>query len=350
MAAKPNQRLSLAHIEILSVPAPVPNRINEDAWLVLETWEPPGFVIAAVIDGAGERFPLPPLKATLEQRYQGLSPAAFAASCIRAGLISQFIVQPERPLRTALLTANEALRTAVADSIGGFSPEHILALAGVPLNGDTRRVRLALPACVVTLVRLDYTNQELEYVHAGDTSLLEIRRDGNVIRHTSDQMGPYDQAALRLAARLRRTKNLPHIADAVGLPEVRQMNVENGLRHNYVDTQGHTHPGEGCGVINGLPELADYLEYGKLTIDPEQTAGFCLLSDGLELLAPLEETTTATEDRLRRMGALLREGGVRGLFEAVQEMAELDLYYDQYPRMKAQDDATGVYLQFLDRK
>jgi len=346
MSSKPNQQLSLANIEILSTPAPVPNRVNEDAWLVLETWEPSGFVIAAAIDGAGERLPLPPLKAALERR---LTPAAFAASCVRSSLMSQFSTQPHLPLRTALLAANEALRRAVADTIGSISPRHILALAGMPPGSDPRRVRLALPACVVTLVRLDYTNQQLEYAHAGDTSLLEIRCNGHVVPHTPDQMGPYDEAALRLAAHLRQARNLSHISDAVGLPEVREMNVENGLRHNYVDAQGHTHPGEGCGVLNGLPELKDYLACGKLTIDPKQTEGICLLTDGLELLAPLDETDAEADVRLQRMGSLLKTQGIRGLFDATQHMAEKDVYYNQYPRMKAQDDATGVFLRLSDR-
>jgi hypothetical protein len=345
METESNQRLSLANIEILSIPAPIPNRNNEDAWLALETAEPPGLLIAAVIDGAGARLSLPPLKAMLEQDYHGLTPAAFAATCVRTSLLSQFATHPNQPLDTALLTANQALRSAVVDSLGDFSPGHILALAGLPPDSDPRHMRLALPACVVTLIRLDWANQRLEYAHAGDTSLLEIRRDGEVIRHTPDQMGPYDQGALRLAARLRQAKGLPHIVDAVRLPEVQETNIENGLRHNYVDNQGLTHPGEGCGVINGLPELADYLEFGMLSVDPGHTEGFCLLSDGLELLARLEETVAQMENRLRNTGTILRTRGLPGLYETVCEMAKSDTHFDQYPRMKAQDDATGIYLR-----
>jgi hypothetical protein len=283
----------------------------------------------------------------LKQHHHGLTAAAFAASTVRTSLITQLTTQPDRSLDSALITANETLRTKIIEAIGDFSPENILSLAGLPLDSDPRRIRLALPACVVTLVRLNYANQQLEYAHAGDTSLLEIRHDGEVVCHTSDQMGPYDQEVLRLAVRLRREKDLPHLSDAVRLPEVRQMNIESGLRHNYVDRQGRTHPGKGCGVIDGLPELADYLERGTVTIDPEQTKGFCLLSDGLQLLAPVEETATQMDTRLRQMGHCLKTRGLRGLFEALQEMIEADIHCDQYPRMKIQDDATGVYLQIL---
>jgi len=345
------QQLSVAHTEIFSASPPNSPRVNEDAWLVLENINPPGYFIAAVIDGAGARLKIPKLEAALQEHYHGITAAAFAAAQVRTSLIGQLNARPGMSLQSALLGANNALRDALIEIISDFSAKNLLALAdGLSEDDDPRRIRLALPACVVTLIRLDYTNRQLEYAHAGDTSLLEIRHDGQVIRHTTDQMGPYDEAVLHQAAHLRQVKDLPHIADAVVLPEVRRLNIENGLRHNYVDTQGHTSPGDGCGVLNGLPELADYIETGTLPVDPAHTAGFCLLSDGLELLAPLNETAQQQDDRLRQMGALLKRRGLSGLFDALQQMITADSHFDQYPRMKMQDDATGVYLQILDRQ
>jgi hypothetical protein len=67
------------------------------------------------------------------------------------------------------------------------------------------------------------------------------------------------------------------------------------------------------------------------------------------LAIPAYWKSGATDARLRHVGALLKTQGVRGLFEAVQQMADLDVHYDQYPRMKARDDATGVYLRLSDR-
>ncbi|MBN1217350.1 MAG: protein phosphatase 2C domain-containing protein [Anaerolineae bacterium] len=342
--------LTATNINILSIPAPISNRINEDAWLVLESAEPPGYVMAAVIDGAGARLTIPRLETALQQHHHGLTAAAFASTLARQSLIAQLNARPDLSLRAALLNANETLRQTIADYIGGFSLEHILNQTdGLSGHDDPRRIRLALPACVVTLVRLDCSNRQLEYAHAGDTGLLEIRHNGKIICHTSDQMGPYDENTLRLAARLCESENLPNFSDAVGLSAVQQMNVENGLRHNYVDTQGQTHPGEGCGVIDGLPELADYLECGTLAVDSEQTAGFCLLSDGLQLLAPLDETTAEKETRLHHMGTLLSTRGLAALFETLQKMIRTDIYYNQYPRLKNQDDATGVYVRISNR-
>ena len=172
--------------------------------------------------------------------------------------------------------------------------------------------------------------------------MLELRHSGEVISHTTDQMGPYDEHALELAVQLQQSRGIPHLAEAVRLPEVCQLNRENGLRHNYVDEQGRTQPGAGCGVIDGLPELVDYLEVGTIPVDPDQTAGFCLLSDGLQLLAPLAETPAEMAARWRRSGAILRNRGLRGLYETIDRMAATDEHFDQYPRFKFLDDATGI--------
>jgi hypothetical protein len=149
-------------------------------------------------------------------------------------------------------------------------------------------------------------------------------------------MGAYDTAALNLAVNLRKAGNLPHLIDAINLPDVRQLNNE----------KGQTQPGHGCGVIDGLPELVDYIETGTLQIDPQQTEGFCLLSDGMELLAPLGESPAQTEARLQKTGQILKTVGISGLFKAIQQMAQSDPDFDQYPRMKFLDDSTGVYLRF----
>ena len=65
----------------------------------------------------------------------------------------------------------------------------------------------------------------------------------------------------------------------------------------------------------------------------------------MELLAPMDESPTQTEARLNRTGQILKTRGVNGLFETIQEMAQSDPDFDQYPRMKFMDDATGVYLR-----
>jgi cellobiose-specific phosphotransferase system component IIA len=342
--------MRIVHIEVLSRAAPVEGRVNEDAWLILELPAYPGFVVMTVIDGASMRVPLPPLMRNLQEHYPGLTPAAYAAHCLRASLIDQLAREPACSLSAALLTANETLRQTVAQAVGSFDAAEILAVVDAHLGDDWRNVRLVLPACVVTLARLDLAHRQLEYAHLGDTSLVEIRRNGETVRHTTDQMGPFDSLMLQAAAAIQQNQSLPHFQNAVRLPEIRKLDIQNGLRHNYVNSQGRTDQREGCGVINGLPEAADYIEMGTVAVDPEQTLGFFLLSDGLELLSVLQESVGQREQRLCNAANIVQQSGLRGLYAAVSKMAQADPYYDQYPRGKLQDDATGIYLQFAPER
>jgi hypothetical protein len=293
-----------------------------------------------VIDGASARL----IPAALADALGRRSPAVLAAETARASLLQQLNQDCRLDLSQALLKANQALAEQVAALVGGFDEAHLLSLMGEPPGADPRRARLALPACVATAARLDLQANRLEFAHAGDTSLIEVLRSGETLRHTRDQMGPFDQAMLRQAAAARQAAGLEHLRQAIRLPQVREIDLENGLRHNYQDEQGRTHPGQGCGVLDGLPALADYLETGILEIDPQRTLGYCLLSDGLELLAPLDETPAQAAARLRRSGEILARDGLGGLYKAMRRMAAGDPDFDEYPRAKAQDDATGVWM------
>lgn len=337
--------LHIESLEALSRPAPVKGRVNEDAWLVLDSPAYPSLVTIAVIDGAGVRKPLPSLVSGIKKYYPSLTPSAYVAYLLKTSLLDQLRREPERPLSEALITANETLRRAIEQIIGSFDPIKILAELNEPLGGEPRNIRLVLPACVVTVARLDLTNCQLNFAHLGDTSLLELCHDGEAIQHTTDQMAPFDKAAFEAVADLQRRRGLPHFKDAVMLPEGRRFIIESGLQLNYVDTYGKTNRQQGCGVIDGLPEVADYIETGIVTIDPERTLGFVLLSDGLELLSSPGEKMAQRKQRLRRTARLIRRSGLCGLYDAMSKMAESDVHLDRYPRSKVQDDATGIYVR-----
>lgn len=326
------------------------NRVNEDAWLVFDSPAQPGLVTIAIIDGAGVRKKLPSIISNLQNHYLNLTPAAYASYIVKTSLLDQFRKTPDYPLYDALVNANEALRWGIEQMTGSFEPAKILAEIDEPLRNDLRNVRLALPTCVLTLARLNLTARQLEFAHIGDTSLLEICRDGNVIRHTKDQMEAFDRIAFEGALGLQKQRKLAHFKDAVTIPEGRHFIVESGLRLNYVDESGKTDREQGCGVANGLPEMKDYIEVGTVSINPEQTLGFIFLTDGLELLSPLYETDTQHTNRLRRTGRLIGQGGLLGLYNAGCKMAQADMYFDRYPRTKLQDDATGIYIQLESEK
>ena len=332
-------------LEIFSQPSPVKWRSNEDAWLVVESSPNPEIIMIAVIDGAGVRKPLSSLLDYLQNHYPSLTPAAFSANVVKQELISQMRKQPENSLYEYLINANIVLRNSIEEIIGSFDPAKILAGVDDSLKSEDRNIRLVLPACVVTLARFNMKTFQVEFAHVGDTSLLEADVDGNVILHTNDQMGRFDKHAFEEILQLQKKLGLPHFKDAIQLPEGRQYIVESGLHLNFVNEFGMTDRTQGCGVLNGLPEMKDYIESGVININ-EKTSSFLFLSDGLELLSPLHEETSRRAKRFDRTAELIQQSGLRGLYNKMSKMAESDPYFDRYPRTKIQDDATGIYLRF----
>ena len=344
-----NYAFQLSSVEFITRPSLVKGRINEDTWLF---WESPGFlgsIVSAVIDGAGIRLPFQQLENKLQKLWPSLSPAAFAANIVKGSLLEQIQKDPECPLREVLITANKSLHQQIERTIGKFNLENVLSEIGGTWANDPRNIRLILPACAVTVTRLDLVNGTLDFAHLGDTSLLEIRREGKVIRHTTDQMGKFDQAAFEAISEYQKRENLPDFRNAVLSQEGRHFIIESGLHLNYVDEHGNTDRDNGCGVINGLPEAKDYIETGAIAIDSSQSMGFVLMSDGLELLQPLQENILQHDDRLNLMGNIIRDAGLRGLYRAMDEMVDKDLSFNAYPRTKTKDDATGIYFQIAKR-
>src|SRR5690606_25945852 len=135
-------------------------------------------------------------------------------------------------------------------------------------------------------------------------------------------------------------------------PEVRKLNLNNGLRHNYVDKHGLPQPGQGVGVLDGLPELRYFVQTGTLSLDRVRFAG--VVTDGLlwppsadEVFAPDEETAAAlAQERHAFMAEQIRGRGLAG-YLALLRQAERDVAdLERYPRLKTHDDATGVLLRF----
>jgi hypothetical protein len=338
--------LPVAVMEVFSQPSPVRNRVNEDAWVFIESPGYPDLLSFAVIDGAGVRKSLPEIGEKVRRQFPNLTPAAFASHLLKRSLEQQLRDNPAHPLRTVLLQANDLLRAEITQIVGTFDARQIVQKLGAPFASDPRNVRLVLPTCVVTLARLDLTHARLEFAHLGDTGLFEMFYDGDVVRHTRDQMRPFDLQALISVLTLQQSRQIEHFENAVSSPEGREFIIQSGLRLNYVDDFGNTDPQQGCGAMNGLPQMEDYIETGTVELDGSRTAGLFLLSDGLELLSPLHEDPVQQHQRYRKIGQLVRQFGLRGLYNEMAQMTAADAHLDTYPRTKLQDDATGIYLGF----
>ena len=333
--------VTVAEVSIVYQAAPTENRVNEDAYhFATDSTES----LIAVIDGASQRIKLPILQKLVDKAGlpEETTPPAFVAQHT-----AKFIKEhPQLSPFDLIVGANQSVRQELASVFNPFTLENIVRVIpeyAAMLRDDPRLLRLLLPACVLTVAKINYADNLLTYAHVGDTALFVFYKDGHVQKITSDQMISHDGRALRFAQNVQMEKQAPHLYDVVHLPEVIEQNMKNAIYHNYVDEQGAVNPSLGVGVIDGLPELASYVEVGELKL--ENVEGILLCSDGM-LLAPLDESQTEEQKRYQTMKDSIIKHGLQTHIEQLRQVEVQDAYCDLYPRFKIHDDVSAIYLRF----
>ena len=325
-------------LSTLNEAAPIANRLNEDTCYVRSNGTE---TLVMVADGAGQRLSTTKTDAMLNWLGTPITAARFAALTILNA--ARDYDDPQ----DILLQANENIAWNWEHIYGELSAaalcQHEPQLAA-DLNDDARLIRLALPVCVATAVRINSQTRQLDYAHVGDTMLLIFHDDGRISTPTTDQMGIYDERALAMAVRIQAETGAPHMVDVVADPRVVEINRRNGLYHNYVDEQGKPDVKVGVGVINGLPEMEAYMECGS--IDLHDVSSILLSTDGGLWPAPLNETPTDRVARYQHMRELIECDGLTGYYEQLRAIEAADSAHDRYPRFKTQDDCTAVFVEF----
>lgn len=332
----------------------VPGRLNEDAWIAMQTGPLAERTIFAAIDGATTRLTPPKLQHYLDRLPDPLTPAAFAARTVRDSLARQVGAGMPPDLRTLFLEANADLGRALIGLLGALT----LDALGLPaeihadLAHDPRLVRLGLPACVMTLAEYDPVGHMLRWAHAGDSLLLVGYRDGTAAVPTrpADQLS--DHELLRAVFRERHHRPALSFREAAAQSSVRRTNLHNALYHNFVDEHGLPQPGQGIGVLDGLPDLRYFVQSGHVSLSG--AAFVCAMSDGLEWPASAHEVLATTPEeaavqrdmRLASMVETIRKHGLAGYLARLRDAEALDPDHERYPRLKTHDDATGVLLRF----
>ncbi|MFW5691070.1 MAG: hypothetical protein ACOCXZ_01105 [Chloroflexota bacterium] len=305
---------------------PAGDRLNEDAAVAVRNG---AVVTAAAIDGVTDRLisqALQPLFASYPQ--QPCNGSAYAARLTRDVIEADPLADPG----ALLLRANAALRAQVAPYYGGTLDAAAVCAAEpalAPYAADPRYLRLILPACVVTLARIDRAAARLDYAHLGDTELLLFHTDGRVTRAVAETRPNWQRGLI--------------IAEDDD-PQVRRYKAV-GLLHNFVDANGQPDPTVGVGVINGLAEAASYIMTGS--IDLAGVAAVCVCSDGFMWPAPAGETAADHHARLRHMRRIIDAAGLAGYVDRLRAEEAADAHRQLYPRPKTHDDATAILIRFL---
>ncbi len=326
-----------------------PGRANEDAFVAYQRDDGQPRYILAAIDGATAVTHFPPLQVYLEAERNGITAAALAATVTRDSILEQlgsFERNDDIDPRQLVLRANDRLRhllDAVAPGIFDASEIRKIEPDTATILDDPRKIRLFLPAAVLTLITIDTKLNLLRFAHAGDTALLVCYTDGHVETLTldKDKRMNYESALVAAASQVIRDHR-GSMLDAVNDPVIRALDRDHRIYHNYVDEYGNTAPGYGIGVVDGLPQLADYVQAGMMSLGA--VAAVMVVSDGFLWPAPVHETPSQRQARLERMWGHIRTSGVRGYLAALRAEERADANREKYPRFKLHDDATAVVL------
>lgn len=270
---------------------------NEDSIIVNDIIQ-----LYGVIDGATSLEP-----------YRGLGgeTGGYLAAQLIAKTItnmSQDNVGQKLSLPTMLLQANLRLRSEMLK-------------AGVDVN----RKEQLWSACAL-LVRVHDTF--VDFAHAGDCMLIAMYEDGTIRLVTRDQLEVVDRPTRQLwaegvASGLTSRDELWQLV----MPQIHAgralMNTINGYS-----------------VLNGEPELADHMEYGR--ISRAQLSSLILFSDGL--IDPQREHSL--EEDLRQIVLRVKSMGLENYIQWLIQVEESDPACLKFPRVKKSDDKTAIYLEF----
>ena len=305
-----------------------------------------------VADGASVRLPDIKSLQTLQKKYvpqygPDITPSGIASRLIRdtvAGLSASF---PQIPLSDMILQANQHLADALAAIYGELSAAAVLKAEPqlTLLQDDERLLRLTLPVSTYALVRANWHTQTLEMVQGADAAVFVMYRDGRFVQVTPDQMAQHDAASKEILAGQPDAPAQHPFFQQMGDSRSTEVNRLNGIYHNYVGLDGELDPTVGVSVVNGLPQVADYMFKAQMPLADIQAV--VVTSDGLFWPESPDETESAAQQRVQHMGERILRDGLNGYLDALRA-EETHLRESGINPHQKHDDATGALLVLHD--
>ncbi|GAA4872862.1 hypothetical protein GCM10023310_60680 [Paenibacillus vulneris] len=159
-----------------------------------------------------------------------------------------------------------------------------------------------------------------------------VYKDGSVRTLSRDQVAHVDQLSKRsLEEGIRQ--GVTTRGQLLGM--ARPIMLANKARMNTL---------QGYSVLSGEPELADFLEYGR--INRIQLKAVLLVTDGLFPLAEPSVKETPSYDAVRELVKRIADESLAGYAERLIRQEQEDSDCLKYPRFKVSDDKTGIWIQF----
>jgi hypothetical protein len=267
--------------------------------------------------------------------------------------VAQQAIDPHKALADMVLAANARLAHELTLIYGALSAEAVLKQEAhlTILAEDERYIRLMLPASTYTVARINWQHDTLEVAHGADSALIALYSDGRVEQLTPDQMVQHDDSFKRLYVEQYDTPAQHPFFRELGDNLGREVNRINGLYHNYVSADGQLDAQVGVSVLNGLPQIADYMYTASYDLGDIQA--IMLVTDGMFWPKPPADWLQATDNdaaarQLQQMGQRSHDVGLAAYIHALraEEQRLRDSGENPY---QWHDDATGLFCRLRDR-
>lgn len=314
------------------------NHLTEDAlWAgVFET-----YTILAIADGAPQRIrPIKSMQPMLSKYAK-----AFGDHVTPSGVASRLFCQTTATLASKSISlaeivnqANQKLAQELISIYGDLSCEAVLKQEPhlSILSQDERYLRMILPATTYTVARVNWPLGTLEIAHGADSALIAIYKDGSAKQLTPDQMVQHDKKVKEVLLNIPEAKAEHPFFQIQHNSRAREINQFNGLYHNYLDAKGNIDKEVGVSVINGLPQLMDYMFEVNVPID--NLKALLLITDGVFL--PSEGETS-----IQKMCDYVMQYGLEAYiaFLRSEEKRIRDVGINPF---QGHDDASAILLSF----
>ncbi len=224
-------------VKVETVPAPgIEKRKNEDCPWIARLGD--DRLVAAVIDGASSR-----LKNEFLAKL-GYAGAFYASHAVGMGFENseefQLLAQtPGIKASDVMIAANKYLKRQ-QEKIPGVDYKNVLTV----------------PGSSSTFVLFDAGNNEITTAHVADTGSCIEYPDGNIEILTTDQNCGWDEITYKNIKNLARSHNMTP-REVLADPDLHRI-VNEQIAGDYLK-KINTPPPNGCGILNGQPEMEDLI-------------------------------------------------------------------------------------------